>query len=455
MDHLTLENEIAAELNPFSTGVVAGSAPSLRRETVLSMLNQTAQLAYDFGELLGDAGFLGAAITEMEWFVGAEAHDKHLVVSAGMVTDSPESPVIKDQITRDARRSAFQFAIEAGHPVIVANAANETRFRDPYLGQRGIVSGVVCPINYRDKQYGAIGFFSPEQRQLSKDNVIFLQSIALFLGPARAHQLTEKSLAEHKRVLSSAIDSLEAMVLLLSIDGGILQINRTCQSAGGFTLSELRGRKIWSAYWKPSESASAESVLAELRGGARKAKREAFFVTKQGSERRVSWTFAKLHDGDSTGPAILATGIDITVQYNSLKELDQVNRSKVMDAAESSSNQWLTPEEPKVTETPERRRHDRRPFQCIQMVAPCVDGKLPKLSQFRDVRCYDISPGGFSFLLGTRPGFEDLVAAFGANNSRLYLRARVRHVTPITFENRKVLLIGCEYVGRVRAPLEA
>lgn len=453
MDHLTLENEVAAELNPFSTGVAAGSAPALRRETVLSMLSQTAQLAYEFGELLSDAGFLGAAITELEWFVGAEAYDKHLVVTAGMVTDSPDTPSVKDQIVRDARRSVFQYAIDAGHPVILADAATETRFRDSYLLHRGITSGVVCPINYRDKQYGAIGFFSPEQRQLSKDNIIFLQSIALFLGPARAHQLTEKSLAEHKRVLSSAIDSLEAMVLLLNIDGGILQINRTCQATGGFTLSELRGRRIWSAFWKPCESEGAESVLGELRAGARKVKREAFFVDKQGAERRVSWTFAKLHDGDSTGPAILATGIDITVQYTSLKELEQMNRSKALDVA-SSSSQWLMPDDLKLGETPDRRRHDRRPFQCIQMVAPCLEGKLPKLSHFRDVRCYDISPGGFSFLLGTRPSFEDLVAAFGANNSRLYLRARVRHVTPITFENRKVLLVGCEYVGRVRAPLE-
>ena len=455
MDHLTLENEIAAELNPFSTSVVAGSAPALRRETVLSMLSQTAQLAHDFPELLADAGFLGAAITEMESFAGAEVHEKHLVVNAGMVTDSAETPPVTDQILRDARRSVFQFAIDAGHPIILADAATETRFRDPYLSQRGITSGVICPINYREKQYGAIGFFSPETRELSKDDVIFLQSIALFLGPARAHQLTERSLAEHKRVLSSAIDSLEAMVMLLGIDGSILQINRTCQSIGGFTLSELRGRKIWSAFWKPGEVASAESVLTELRAGARKAKREAFFVDKRGAERRVSWTFAKLHEGDSSGPAILATGIDITVQYESLKELEQQNRAKIMHVGGSSSSQRSQIEYPALNEPQERRRHDRRPFQCIQMVAPCLEGKLPKLSHFRDVRCFDISPGGFSFLLGTRPSFVELVAAFGANNSRLYLRARVKHVTPITFENRKVLLIGCEYVGRVRALLEA
>jgi hypothetical protein len=84
------------------------------------------------------------------------------------------------------------------------------------------------------------------------------------------------------------------------------------------------------------------------------------------------------------------------------------------------------------------------------MVAPCIDGRLPELEQFREVRCYDISPRGFSFLLSTRPTFEELVATFGSATSRLYLRAVIRHITPIQFEGRKVLLIGCEYIGRVR-----
>ena len=40
MDHLTLEQQIATELNPFSTGVTVGSAPTMHRETILMMLSQ-------------------------------------------------------------------------------------------------------------------------------------------------------------------------------------------------------------------------------------------------------------------------------------------------------------------------------------------------------------------------------------------------------------------------------
>jgi PAS domain S-box-containing protein len=347
-------------------------------------------------------------------------------------------------------------AIESGHPIVVDNAANDHRFVDPVLTQHGVTSGVICPIDYRDQHYGAIGFFSAKERNFSRDDVLFLHSVALFLGPARAHQKTERTLAEQTRFLSSAIDSLDAMVVMLNAEGGILQINRACQQLSGFTLAELRGRRIWSAFWQPEECASAEVAIGELRAGVKQAKREAFFVTKQGVTRRVHWTFAKLQSGNGTGPAILATGIDVTEQHNAIKRLEETTRIQKGHGHSTGPDEPLTKRrapEPGQIDPRDRREHERRPYQCIQMVAPCVDGKLPSLDQFREVRCYDISPAGFSFLLTTPPTFEELVATFGlASSARLYLRAIIRHVTPIQYEGRKVLLIGCEYIGRVRMP---
>jgi PAS domain S-box-containing protein len=450
MDHLTLEHEIAEELNPLPTGAAGGNAPARRRETVLSMLSQSAQLAHNFVDLLNEAGFLAAAVLKLDFFAGVEITGSNVMrMSFGSVTDSANSvvPMLRELIW-DAPRTSFQFAIESGHPIVIADLAGEDRFDDAFLAKHGIQSGVICPIDYKDEHFGAIGYFASTARKFTRDDVLFLQSVALFLGPTRAHQKSERALAEHSRFLSSAIDSLEAMVVLLNAEGGILQINRGCQSLGGFTLAELRGRRIWSAFWQPEESASAESVISELRSGAKQAKREAYFVSKQGATRRVSWTFSKLQEGNGAGPVILATGIDITEQHLALKRLDEVNRSQKAPSPPPDA-----PEKKAANQEPsERRVHDRRPYQCIQMVAPCLDGRLPGLDQFREVRCYDISPRGFSFLLSTRPTFDELVATFGSATSRLYLRAVIRHITPIQFEGRKVLLIGCEYVGRVRMP---
>ncbi len=456
MDHLTLEHEIAEELNPLSSSGAGGNLPAKRRERVLSMLSQSAQLAHSFVDLLNEAGYLSAEVLELEFYAGAEILGNNDVrISFGLVSGSAKSVApTTHELPWDPQRSSFQFAIEAGHPIVIANVANEDRFEDSLLTDHGVRAGVICPIDYRDQQYGAIGFFTSAARRFSRDDVLFLQSVALFLGPTRAHQKSERTLTEHSRFLSSAIDSLEAMVVLLNGDGGILQINRGCQALGGFTLAELRGRRIWSAFWQPEECANAEGVINELRSGAKQTKREANFVTKRGAMRRVNWTFAKLQEGNSPGPVILATGIDITEQHDALKQLEESNRTQISGGLQLSTSTptKLPTLEPSHIDPKGRRGHDRRPYQCIQMVAPCVEDKLPALDQFREVRCYDISPRGFSFLLSTRPTFEELVATFGSATSRLYLRAVIRHITPIQYEGLKVLLIGCEYVGRVSMP---
>jgi hypothetical protein len=88
----------------------------------------------------------------------------------------------------------------------------------------------------------------------------------------------------------------------------------------------------------------------------------------------------------------------------------------------------------------------------VQSIAPCIEGKLPDRSHLREVRCHDISSKGFSFLLASKPDFNELVAAFGSEQSQIFLRARVVHSTPLRHHGRNVLLVGCEYTGRVRLP---
>lgn len=456
MDHLQLEREIASEFNPFSARIAASSAPTMRRETVFSMLSQPELQSRTFADMITEAGYLAAAVLDLEYFAGAEMIDEERMrVRFGSLAENGADLAHRvDNVECNARTSAFSFAVEADHPILIANAQTELRFQDALLVERGLRTGVVCPISYRNEQYGAIGYFSTTERPFSKEDVAFLQSVSLFLGPAGAHQKTERSLAIHSDFVSHAIDSLEAVVVLLSSDGGVLQINRACQTLSGFTSAELRGRRIWSAFWLPDECGSAEAAVAEVRQGHQQVKREAYFLTKQGESRRMAWTFANLQHGRSSGPAILATGIDVTERFQAQKRVEELERQARNAKYDRTPDPELTrkPLLPDVVDPRNRRIHDRRPFQCIQMVAPCLAGELPSLDQFCEVRCYDICPSGFAFLLATRPPFNELVAAFGSSNSRLYLQSLVKHITPIQFDGRHVLLIGCEYVRRVRIP---
>ncbi len=80
---------------------------------------------------------------------------------------------------------------------------------------------------------------------------------------------------------------------------------------------------------------------------------------------------------------------------------------------------------------PEKRRRERLPFDERQRVAQCRGSGVPDDSEFREVRCHDLSQGGFSFLFRTRPHFRELVVAFGIPPGVIYVAAEIVHCTPV------------------------
>src|SRR5688572_12406621 len=63
--------------------------------------------------------------------------------------------------------------------------------------------------------------------------------------------------------------------------------------------------------------------------------------------------------------------------------------------------------------TDDGRAADRREFDCRQLLAPFDGVRLPSQSEFRQVACQDLSPGGFSFVLPERAEYEAVVVALG------------------------------------------
>ncbi len=75
----------------------------------------------------------------------------------------------------------------------------------------------------------------------------------------------------------------------------------------------------------------------------------------------------------------------------------------------------------------ERRGARRRPFSSQQRIAVRRELAIPDESEFFDVRCHDLTRGGFSFFRPTRPDFDSLVAEFGTPPEVIYVAARVSH----------------------------
>lgn len=102
----------------------------------------------------------------------------------------------------------------------------------------------------------------------------------------------------------------------------------------------------------------------------------------------------------------------------------------------------------RVASTSDRRDRDRNSFQCVQRLAPLTGDELPPMAAFEEVKCQDLSPGGFSFLSPTAPEHEDYVVELGKSPVLIYVTARVVHVSELRLRSKSQYLVGCRFTGR-------
>jgi len=79
----------------------------------------------------------------------------------------------------------------------------------------------------------------------------------------------------------------------------------------------------------------------------------------------------------------------------------------------------------------DRRKEPREAYPSTQRIATRRGSDLPDESQFFDVRFYDLTRSGFSFLVPSAPASDSLVAAIGASPNTIYLAAEVTHRTEV------------------------
>ena len=99
----------------------------------------------------------------------------------------------------------------------------------------------------------------------------------------------------------------------------------------------------------------------------------------------------------------------------------------------------------------ERRAHPRYPFSRTQCIAPLVDHQFPPPEMFQEIRCQDISSGGFSFELSEPPGFSMLVLALGPEGNAKHLIAAIVRTRKVEQEGTTVCIVGAHFIGKFDA----
>jgi len=365
-----------------------------------------------------------------------------------------------------AEDSIAGFALSEADSVVAANVGSDKRFTDLFLRKLGVVGALCVPLHVGNKPFGALEIYSEKEREFTKDDAQFAETIAQLLTSSVGRIQAEEALQQQRAFSSTILETVDALVFTLDARCHLLSMNRACRQVTGFSLEEVKGKAFCSMLAVPEEVTRLEGVF---RGAVKERSSQEFeshLLTKDGNRRHICWSLKPISGNSGELESIALTGIDRTAEHHALKELEQVKavaeeanraltelRRSLAEGDHASGRQTEPADQPfqKVAGKTgrEKRSSPRRNFQYRQAIAPMYGDAMPSRKKFFTVVCEDISAGGLSFYLENPPEFEDLVVALGQPPAISFFRAKVVRVMDRELNGQPVHLVGCRFTGRV------
>jgi PAS domain S-box-containing protein len=136
----------------------------------------------------------------------------------------------------------------------------------------------------------------------------------------------EHTFQEERNFISTILDTIGALVVVLDQEGHIVRFNRTAEDTTGYSFDEVKNRYVWDIFIRPDDMEQLTYTFNQIRAGHFPSKMINYWLTKNGEKRLIDWTNTALVNGKGKVEYIIATGIDISEQV----EAEQI-RSELED----------------------------------------------------------------------------------------------------------------------------
>ena len=137
----------------------------------------------------------------------------------------------------------------------------------------------------------------------------FIQGVAFDITQLKE---AEAALQEERNFVSAILNTVGTLILVLDVDGRVVQFNQACEQISGHRFDEIKGASAWDLFPVAEERQQFQLAFAELLEGRLPPKFEAHWATGDGGRRLISWSGAGLADANGATRHIIATGIDVT-----------------------------------------------------------------------------------------------------------------------------------------------
>jgi len=211
---------------------------------------------------------------------------------------------------------------ETRQPLVIAAVKNEDRWAyEP--GKSWAKSNISVPIYIHNQLVGFLkldhakpGFFSESDAHRLQS---FANQVAIALRNAQLHDQTRRKITQRVGVIkkernfvSTVLNTVDVMVMVLNPQGCILRFNRACEETTGYSLDEVRGRYFWDLFLATDEAAKVKQIFETLQTDQSPNDYENHWLTKDGRSRIISWSNNAFLGKGKKIEYIVSTGIDIT-----------------------------------------------------------------------------------------------------------------------------------------------
>ena len=189
-------------------------------------------------------------------------------------------------IAADQPRSstACQYVVEAGKPLMIADAASDPRFLRPELNcPAASLAGrtLACRSIRQSTHHRHAGDSGPETEPVRQEHLTLLEVLGRQVvtrlelynriraqeQAQRARQRTERALAIERCFVAATLDSIPALVAVLDTAGRMVRMNQPCAQLTGLSLADAVGRPFVEEVLEPDDRQWAAGSCARPPAG--------------------------------------------------------------------------------------------------------------------------------------------------------------------------------------------
>lgn len=158
---------------------------------------------------------------------------------------------------------------------------------------------------------GRVVWFQCDARMMRREDgrPWFIHGVAFDISDLKR---IEEERQEERNFVSTILDTVGALVVVLDHEGRILRFNSACEITSGYSMEEVQGKCFWDLFMLPEEVARFKTAFELIRTDLLPQNHQTTWITRHGDQRLIAWTSTLLPGSGENSNYVIATGIDIT-----------------------------------------------------------------------------------------------------------------------------------------------